>query len=78
MDHVHLIANAKSNITVKVVQTKDIKDFNKWWPRLLKKTTLSVKSFGRAAPEKINSSARASFNLKQPGARLQASANIFN
>lgn len=62
MDYVQLMANAKSNITVKVVQTKDIKDFNKWWPRLFKKTTFSVESFGRAVPRKDKKSfAPASF-----------------
>lgn len=62
MEYVELMANAKSNITVKVIRTEDIKDFNKWWPTLYKKTVLSAESYGRNVPRQQKQSfAPASF-----------------
>ena len=50
MDYVQIIVNSTSNISIKMIQAEDIMDFNKWWPNLYKKNTLSIESFGKAIP----------------------------
>lgn len=50
MEYVELMVNSNSKISVKVVDTEDIKNFNKWWPMLYKKSVLSVESYGKKVP----------------------------
>lgn len=45
-----IIANSKKNVTVKMVDGDEIFNFNQWWPKFYKKTTLSDDSFGRNIP----------------------------
>lgn len=52
MEYTEMIVHStrQSEFSVKMVDSREIKDFKSWWPRFYKKQCLSIESLGRAVP----------------------------